>query len=104
LAHLTRHIILHICVLGNYLQEHSIKGNNTLKSEIQRLTTPISFLHSALETTWKQFTITDVELAITGIRTSIREFLLALAPFYAQLKPKLEAAYKSDKENLGIRI
>jgi len=102
LGHLTRHIILHTCVLGNYLQEHSIRGSQSLKPEIQRLSSAISFLHSSLDTNWKNFTERDVELSITCIKTSIREFLQAMGGLFAEWKPKLEGALVYDKETLGI--
>jgi len=97
LGHLTRHILLHICVLGNYLQEHSIKGYNELKPEIQRLTTAISFLHFSLQTSWKNFSLSDVELGMTGIKTAIRDFLRMFVNFYQKVKPKLVAPVESNE-------
>jgi hypothetical protein len=94
---------LHICVLGNYLQEHSIKGHHLLKPEIQRLATSISFLHFSLETTWKNFSLSDVELGILGIKTSIRDFINFFSTFYAKLKPKMNSATVYDKNILGIK-
>jgi ariadne-1 len=97
LSHLTRHIIMNICILGKYISDHEIKGSKLLKPEIKRLTTSISFLHSSLQTSWNLFSITDVELGIIGIKTAIRDFLRVFGSIYVQLKSKLEEAERLDK-------
>jgi len=97
LGHLTRHILMNLCVLGKYMTDHDMKGAKNLKPEVKRLSAAISFLHSSLDTTWKTFSINDVELGITGIQTAIREFLRVFGSLYVQLKPLFEEAAINDK-------
>jgi len=75
---LARHIILHTCILGKFIQEFKLKGAKALKNEIRRLSAALSFQQSSLDANPKSWKPLDVELGITGIKTAIREFMVCL--------------------------
>jgi len=95
--YLSRHILLHVCVLGKYMQEHQIKGSKLLRTELKRLSSAISFLQFSMEVHWKKFDIRDVELATTGLKTAIREFMKVFSCIYRQEKAAFEEAVIMDK-------
>eukprot|EP01124_Arcella_intermedia_P000217 TRINITY_DN10115_c0_g1_i1.p1 TRINITY_DN10115_c0_g1~~TRINITY_DN10115_c0_g1_i1.p1 ORF type:complete len:1098 (-),score=293.89 TRINITY_DN10115_c0_g1_i1:30-3323(-) len=84
--YLCRHILLHACILGKFMQEHEIKGSKSLKPELKRLATAISFLHSLGSVPAKKFSFGDLSLAVVGIKTAIREFIRVFSALYRQQK------------------
>jgi len=95
--YLSRHIVLHVCILGKYMQEHKIKGSKLLKTELKRLSASISFLQSSIDVHWKKFEIQDVLLGTTGLKTAIREFMKVFTIIYRQQKAAFEEAVLQDK-------
>jgi len=95
--YLSRHIVLHICILGKYMQEHQLKGSKLLKTELKRLSAAISFLQCSIDVNWKKFEVRDVELGTTGLKTAIREFMKVFTVIYRQQKAAFEEAVLLDK-------
>jgi len=83
---LTRHIIIHICILGKWMQEHQIGGTTALKNETRRLTSGLSYLESSLplDKPLKRLQINDVALGLSAIKEALRSFMVEFTAIFRQ--------------------
>jgi len=74
---LCRHIIIHICILGEWMRGHQVSGMNALKNETRRLTSGLSFLEATLpfDRPMKKINLKDVSLGLSAVKESLRNFM-----------------------------
>jgi len=76
---LCRHIILNICVMGQFLKHFNLGGGKVLKSEAQNLQNNINLLSSVIDVPVKEIDIATIEKFTRAVRTGIKSFQLKLA-------------------------
>jgi ariadne-1 len=98
---LSRHIIIHVCIMGKYMQDHKIGGSKPLKNEIKRLASGISYLDSCIpvDEPLKKINLRNVEYGLQTMKTYLKEFMIEFTKIWrAHLKDHKHVASAAANE------